>query len=108
MGLLLGRSADLIVGLFGILKAGAAYVPLDPEYPERRLRYIVEDSRMPLVVTSAALASRFFLEGVVETILLDRLDLRDESPPTLRLAVRPATSPTSSTPRDRPVSPRAR
>jgi amino acid adenylation domain-containing protein len=38
------RSLDMVVAILAVLKAGAAYVPLDPEYPEERLRYIVEDS----------------------------------------------------------------
>ncbi len=44
VGLALRRSVDMVVGLLAILKAGAAYVPLDPEYPNDRLRYMIEDS----------------------------------------------------------------
>ena len=38
------RSLELMVGLLGILKAGAAYVPLDPSFPKERLAFIVEDA----------------------------------------------------------------
>lgn len=45
-----GRSLDMVVGLLGILKAGAAYMPLDPTYPPERLRYMLEDARPPIVL----------------------------------------------------------
>jgi natural product biosynthesis luciferase-like monooxygenase protein len=45
------RSFEMIIGLLGVLKAGAAYLPLDPSYPEARLRYMLEDSGARLIVT---------------------------------------------------------
>lgn len=48
------RSPEMIVGLLGILKAGAAYVPLDPQYPPDRLAYLLADSRAPVAVVHAA------------------------------------------------------
>ncbi len=48
------RSPDLIVGLLGILKAGAAYVPLDPDYPARRLVYMLADSGATVLLTQRA------------------------------------------------------
>ncbi len=47
----LGRTADLIVALLAVLKAGAAYVPLDPRYPAARLALLLEDSRAAVLVT---------------------------------------------------------
>ncbi|RKG56662.1 hypothetical protein D7W79_42930, partial [Corallococcus exercitus] len=47
----LGRSLDLIVALLGVLKAGAAYVPLDVSYPHERLAMLLEDSGAPVMVT---------------------------------------------------------
>jgi amino acid adenylation domain-containing protein len=52
VGVCLERSADLIVALLAIIKAGAAYVPLDPSYPPDRLRFMVEDARAGLVLTN--------------------------------------------------------
>ncbi|HVU35199.1 MAG TPA: MupA/Atu3671 family FMN-dependent luciferase-like monooxygenase [Opitutaceae bacterium] len=54
----LERSLDMLVGLLGILKAGAAYVPLDPTYPKERLGFMLQDSRAPVVVTELGMLSR--------------------------------------------------
>ncbi|MET0402407.1 MAG: amino acid adenylation domain-containing protein, partial [Cystobacter sp.] len=56
VGLCLERSVELVVGLWGILKAGGAYVPLDPAYPPERLRYMLEDSGVGVVVTAGGVA----------------------------------------------------
>ena len=55
VGLALERSAELVIGLLAILKAGGAYVPLDPEYPAERLRYLLADSGVGLLLGHAAL-----------------------------------------------------
>ncbi|WP_420883239.1 non-ribosomal peptide synthetase, partial [Xenorhabdus indica] len=52
------RGVDMIVGLFAILKAGAGYVPLDPEYPTERLAYILSDCEPKLLLTQHHLQSR--------------------------------------------------
>ncbi|MCY1022908.1 non-ribosomal peptide synthetase [Pyxidicoccus sp. MSG2] len=65
VGLCLPRSVDAIVALLGILKAGAAYVPLDPELPAKRLAFILENTRAPVAVTTAELEGR--LEGFTGT-----------------------------------------
>lgn len=51
VALCVDRSFDMVVGMFGILKAGAAYVPLDPTYPKDRLAYILDDSQATVLVT---------------------------------------------------------
>ncbi|MFF9690338.1 amino acid adenylation domain-containing protein [Streptomyces sp. NPDC014623] len=50
----LPRTHDLVVALLGILKAGAAYLPLDPDYPARRLSYMLDDARPRLLLTTPA------------------------------------------------------
>ncbi|MGH9831260.1 MAG: AMP-binding protein, partial [Blastocatellia bacterium] len=52
----LERSPNVIVAITGILKAGAAYVPLDPAYPRQRLRFMIEDSGAEVAVTEEGLA----------------------------------------------------
>ncbi|MFE3498981.1 amino acid adenylation domain-containing protein [Kitasatospora sp. NPDC059160] len=53
VGVCLDRDASVVVAMLGILKAGCAYVPMDVRYPADRLRYVVEDARLPLVVAGA-------------------------------------------------------
>ncbi len=55
VGLCLERSLDMVVGVLGILKTGAAYVPLDQENPAARLSYILEDSQIAVLLTESAL-----------------------------------------------------
>ncbi len=55
VGLCLDRSIELIVGTLAILKAGAAYVPLDPAYPDERLTFMFNDTQMPLLLTDSRL-----------------------------------------------------
>ncbi|HEY0735768.1 MAG TPA: amino acid adenylation domain-containing protein [Herpetosiphonaceae bacterium] len=58
VGFYLDRSADLIVAILGILKAGAAYVPLNPNYPMERLQFMLEDTRAPVLLTTAGLTGQ--------------------------------------------------
>jgi len=55
VGLCMERSLDLMVALLGILKAGGAYVPLDPSYPVDRLKYMAENSQVPVIVSDGTL-----------------------------------------------------
>ncbi len=58
VGVYLERSADLVAAVLAVLKAGAAYVPLDPEYPAERTRRLIADSAISLVLTLTSAASR--------------------------------------------------
>lgn len=56
VGVHLERSVDLVVAVLAVLKSGAAYLPLDPEFPAERLQWMLEDSGAPLVLTQSSLA----------------------------------------------------
>ncbi|MFI7633168.1 amino acid adenylation domain-containing protein [Nonomuraea sp. NPDC049400] len=58
VGIAMERSLDLAVAVLAVLKAGAAYVPLDPTHPESRLRHILSDTRAQLVLTHSDFAER--------------------------------------------------
>jgi amino acid adenylation domain-containing protein/non-ribosomal peptide synthase protein (TIGR01720 family) len=55
VGVCVERSLEMVVGALGVLKAGGAYLPLDPDYPKDRLAFMLEDARVPVVLTQAHL-----------------------------------------------------
>ncbi|HJP04027.1 MAG TPA: amino acid adenylation domain-containing protein, partial [Gammaproteobacteria bacterium] len=56
VGVCMERSLEMVIALYGILKAGAAYVPLDPEYPRQRLAHMLEDAHIEVLVSQSHLA----------------------------------------------------
>ncbi len=74
VGIAVERSLEMMVGLLGILEAGAAYVPIDPSYPRERQAFMVADSGVRVLLTQARLAATLPLpEGRgVTVIALDR------------------------------------
>jgi amino acid adenylation domain-containing protein len=64
------RSLELIVGMLGILKAGAAYLPLEPAYPTERLALMLEDAKVAVLLTQQQLV-KTFPEHIAEVICLD-------------------------------------
>src|SRR4029434_3622806 len=58
VGLCVERSLELLVGLLGILRAGGAYLRLDPSYPTERLAFMLQDAGAPLLITTTALGDR--------------------------------------------------
>jgi len=69
VGLLAERSVEMVVAVLGVLSTGAAYVPLDPSSPERRLAFMLRDSGASVVVTQEHLAARCAASGF-ETLTL--------------------------------------
>ncbi|MDQ6606649.1 MAG: amino acid adenylation domain-containing protein, partial [Actinomycetota bacterium] len=81
VALFLEPSIEMIVSILGVLKAGAAYVPLDPEYPSDRISFVLEDTGAPLIVTNQALLERLPPSSVTD-VCLDRDSSRLASLPT--------------------------
>ena len=65
VGICVERSMEMVVGLLGILKAGGAYVPLDPTYPKERLRFMLEDAHVSVLLTQQAFVKRLLLPTVL-------------------------------------------
>ena len=79
VGLSVERSAQMVIAMMAILKAGAAYVPLDASYPADRLRYMIQDARLKLVLTQRRSLDKFrSLEqcSEVDILALDENDFR--------------------------------
>jgi amino acid adenylation domain-containing protein len=87
VGVCADRSRAMVVALLAVLKAGAAYVPLDPDYPPDRLSFIVKDAGVRAIVHDAALSGRVAAAGVPSLVLDNVLDNDrggDHAPPTVR------------------------
>ncbi|MCC8379602.1 non-ribosomal peptide synthetase, partial [Xenorhabdus sp. PB30.3] len=73
VALCIERSPDMIIGVLGILKAGAAYVPLDPNHPDKRRAYILSDSTPKLLLTQQHLQAQV-LNHDIPVWFLDKAD----------------------------------
>ncbi|MBQ9001809.1 MAG: amino acid adenylation domain-containing protein, partial [Eggerthellaceae bacterium] len=75
VALLLPRTARVIMAMFGVMKAGCAYIPCDPTYPEERVNHILGDSGAPLVITTSDRVADY--EGAVDVEELLACDRED-------------------------------
>ena len=64
VGILINRSPEMLVAILGVLKAGAAYVPLDPLWPAEHLQYVISDSSIEVVVTRDDMLDRLSLPQI--------------------------------------------
>ncbi|UCA58630.1 amino acid adenylation domain-containing protein [Chryseobacterium rhizoplanae] len=69
----LDRSLEWVVAVLGIVKTGAAYVPVDPAYPVKRVEYIISDTMAPMMVTNRQLGSLLSENGKTEVFQLDTM-----------------------------------
>ncbi|HEX3782003.1 MAG TPA: non-ribosomal peptide synthase/polyketide synthase [Pseudonocardiaceae bacterium] len=82
VALALPRAPELVVGLLGVLKAGAAYLPIDPEYPQERIAYLLSDARPTCVLTTDAAKA-----GLPDTaIVIDEADDYSAAPVPVALS----------------------
>ncbi|WP_162589326.1 non-ribosomal peptide synthetase [Variovorax sp. RA8] len=85
IGLCLERDADMLVAVLAVLKCGAAYVPLDPDFPKARLDYQAEDARLGLLITTSRIAhapSAWCEDGDGQILWLDKDVEWLDAPPT--------------------------
>jgi amino acid adenylation domain-containing protein len=74
IGISVERSLEMIIGVLGILKAGGAYVPIDPNYPPERIKFMLEDSRISVLLTQSFVIHKLpldSLENPVKVVYLD-------------------------------------
>lgn len=88
VGVSLERQTHLLAALLGILKAGAAYLPLDPAFPADRLRLMTEDAQIRLLLTQESLAASFAFADAPQ-LLIDASDLMAAPVQNLNLPVAP-------------------
>jgi amino acid adenylation domain-containing protein len=78
VGICLNRSLDLIVSVLGVMKAGAAYVPLDPTYPSDRLAFMFDDAHIEVMLSQSDLVERFPRRNC-EIVCLDQCPKLDQA-----------------------------
>ena len=71
VGVFVNRSFELVVGLLGVLKSGAAYVPMDTSHPRDRLAFMLDETRAPVVLTTSHLAGRLPQDVAATAVCLD-------------------------------------
>ncbi|MFY4721401.1 amino acid adenylation domain-containing protein [Streptomyces sp. LaBMicrA B280] len=84
VGVCAGRQSEMVVGLLGVLRAGAAYVPLDLSYPAERLAFMLEDSGADVVVAGADVPAAVLGRGVVVGVPQGEIPVGDEVEPGVR------------------------
>ncbi|MEH2130686.1 MAG: amino acid adenylation domain-containing protein [Nostoc sp.] len=75
IGICVERSLEMIIGILGILKAGGAYLPIDPNYPQERIKFMLEDAGISVLLTPSFLLDQLFLanrENLYQVICLDQ------------------------------------
>ncbi len=80
VGICLQPSLEMLVAILAVLKAGGGYVPLDPAYPQQRLKFILEDAQLQLVLTDSASIKELPAVDGVETVVLDSATPLDGTP----------------------------
>ncbi len=81
VGIYLERSLDMLVAVLGVLKSGAAYVPMDPIYPPQRIQFMIEDSQMPVIITQQSLVDTL-PDHMAHCILIDETNAPLAQQPT--------------------------
>ena len=89
VGILMNRSFEMVIAIYGIIKSGAAYVPIDPEYPLERIKYINNNANMSFIFTQTELKEKFsssFESDDAEFVCLDdtsTYDMQSETRPEI-------------------------
>ncbi|HLP89583.1 MAG TPA: amino acid adenylation domain-containing protein [Nostocaceae cyanobacterium] len=71
VGICVERSLEMIIGLLAVLKAGGAYVPIDPNYPQERIKFMLNDTKVSVLLTQQKLIPQLDIPSQIQTICLD-------------------------------------
>ena len=80
---MVNRSLEMIIAILATLKAGASYIPIDPTYPESRIKYILEDSKLKFILTQEKILSSF--ENLPQALAIDLSNEEIYSHPVVNL-----------------------
>ena len=88
IGFAFPRSLEMIIGILGVLKAGAAYIAIDPETPQDRIDYILSDSRPALILTTSAHQHKFsnYKSKIIYDLSLDEINRQSIHCPDIEIA----------------------
>ncbi len=84
IGIAFERSFEMLIAMYAVLKSGCAYMPIDSHFPADRIRFMIEDSKTPIILTQSKFISLF--EGI-ETIIVDNFDYSIEDSSNLNLPI---------------------
>ncbi|MDQ0273971.1 amino acid adenylation domain-containing protein, partial [Cytobacillus purgationiresistens] len=87
VGIMVEPSADMFLAVLAVLKAGGAYIPIDPSYPDERIHYMMTDSQARLVITQKHLSERF--KGTTHQVILEERGWTGELSENLSLTYDP-------------------
>ncbi|WP_304942552.1 non-ribosomal peptide synthetase [Vallitalea guaymasensis] len=78
VGLLLRRTSNMIVGMVGILRSGGAYLPIDPEFPQEHINYMLKDSKTDIILSEKEIISRVGIDNnEYKVISIDEIDEKE-------------------------------
>lgn len=86
VGLFVERSVEMLVGIWTILKAGGAYLPIDPDYPKERIRFLLEDADLSIVLTQSKLKDAL-PDDLPDLIALDTADNKEKNISTPHISI---------------------
>ncbi|WP_010248518.1 non-ribosomal peptide synthetase [Acetivibrio cellulolyticus] len=79
VGIVAERSLEMVIGIMAVLKSGGAYLPIDPNYPEDRINYMLEDSKASVILTQCSIPGSILFDGVIIDLNDKGLYIRDRS-----------------------------
>nr|WP_297934398.1 amino acid adenylation domain-containing protein [uncultured Lachnoclostridium sp.] len=87
VGLVICESIDLLIGLIGILKTGACFLPIDSALPEQRINYMMQDSKLEIIVSHSSISENLIIN--IPVINVDNYDCKENNSENLNIKIDP-------------------